>query len=117
MNVRLFERLGHHITLTAEGKKLLPIAEQIIKLLKDAKNIAGNSDELGGTLVIGAVESLCVTRLPKLLKEYRLRYPEVEILIKFGSRDEFLHALKDNTINLVFFVDTPIINNDFVTVM
>lgn len=27
LNVRLFERLGHNITLTPEGKKLLPIAE------------------------------------------------------------------------------------------
>jgi len=28
LSVRLFERLGHDITLTLEGKKLQPLAEQ-----------------------------------------------------------------------------------------
>lgn len=116
LNVRLFERLGHNITLTAEGKKLLPMAEQILKLSKDVKNMAGNSEIPSGPLIIGAVESLCVTRLPKLLKEYRTRYPDVEILIKFGDKTEFLRALKENTIDIAFFVDQKITNSDFITV-
>ncbi len=117
LNVRLFERLGHSITLTAEGKKLLPMAEQIIKLSNDVKNIAFNSDVPSGPLNIGAVESLCVTRLPKLLKEYRKRYPDVEILIKFGDKTEFLQALKENTIDIAFFVDQKITNSDYIMVL
>ena len=39
LNVRLLERLGHNITLTPEGKKLLPMAEQMLKLTNDIKNI------------------------------------------------------------------------------
>lgn len=117
LNVRLFERLGHNITLTPEGKKLLPIAEQMLKLSNAAKSIADNSDKPSGPLTIGAVESLCVTRLPKLLKEYRQRYPEVEILIKFGAKAEFLRSLKENTIDIAFFIDQEIANSDFITVL
>ncbi len=116
LNVRLFERLGHNIALTPEGKKLLPIAEQLIKLSYDAKNIIGDQDKPSGTLTIGAVESLCVTRLPKLLKEYRTRYPEVEILIKFGTRDEFMRSLKENIIDIAFFIDQKIWSGDFITI-
>ncbi len=116
LKVRLFERLGHNITVTYEGKKLLPLAEQMLKLSNDVKNIAGNSDMPSGPLIIGAVESLCVTKLPKVLKEYRLRYPDVEISIKFGNRAEFLQSLKDNTIDIAFFVDQKIVNTDFITV-
>lgn len=116
LNVRLFERLGHNITLTPDGKNLLPIAEQMLKLSKDAKNLAGNSDVPSGPLIIGAVESLCVTRLPKLLKEYRLRYPDVEILIRFGDKAEFLRSIKDNTMDIAFFVDQKITNRDFIKV-
>lgn len=117
LNVRLFERLGHTIALTHEGKKLLPIAQQMLKLSNDAKNVAGNQDKPSGPLIIGAVESLCVTRLPKLLKEYRSRYPDVEILIKFGTKAEFLRSLKENTIDIAFFVDQEITNSDFITVL
>lgn len=117
LKVKLFERLGHNIALTSEGKKLLPIAEQILKLSNDAKNIAADSDKPSGPLIIGAVESLCVSKLPKLLKEYRSRYPEVEILIKFGAKAEFLYALKNNTIDIAFFVDKKISNDDLITVI
>jgi DNA-binding transcriptional LysR family regulator len=117
LNVRLFERLGHNITLTAEGKKLQPMVEQMLKLSKDIKNIANNSDIPSGPFIIGAVESLCVTKLPRLLKEYRSRYPEVEILIKFGTKVEFLRSLKENTIDIAFFVDQKIMDHDFVTAL
>ncbi len=113
LNVRLFERLGHTISLTSEGKSLLPIAKEMLKLSNDAKKIAESSKEPMGTLNIGAVESLCVTRLPKLFKEYRLRYPQVELLIKFGSKDIFLNSLKENTLDIAFFVDQKIVENDY----
>ncbi len=116
LKVRLFERLGHTITLTAEGRKLLPIAEQILKLSMEAKSIAGDQEKPSGTLIIGAVETLCVSRLPNLLKEFRTRYPEVEILMRFGTTSEYLSSLKENTIDIAFFIDREIINDDTITV-
>lgn len=113
--VKLFERLGHNISLTLEGKRLLPFAEQIIKLSDDAKNAMTYSDLPKGTLVIGAVESLCIMRLPKILKEYRLRYPDVEIILKFGSCTDFLRGLRDNTIDIAFFLEEKISEEGYVT--
>jgi DNA-binding transcriptional LysR family regulator len=116
LNVRLFERLGHNIALTSEGKKLLPLAEEMLKLANDMKDIAVDSGKPSGPLIIGAVESLCVTRMPKLLKEYRSRYPNVEILMKFGPRAEFVRSLKENAIDIAFFIDQRITDPDFITV-
>lgn len=115
LGVRLFERLGHCITLTPEGKKLLPFAEQILKLSNDAKGAMNNSDLIGGTLSIGAVESLCVMWLPKILKEYRKRYPNVEISLKFGNSTDFFRFLKENTIDVAFFLEKKIREEDFIT--
>lgn len=115
LEVKLFERLGHCIALTMEGEKLLPFAEQIIKLSHEAKNTLDSSDIPRGTLTIGATESLCVTRLPMLLKEYRLRYPDVEIAIKFGNCNEFKDLLKNNAIDIAFFLEPKEIKGDFVT--
>lgn len=115
LGVRLFERLGHRITLTIEGRKLLPYAEQILKLSDEAKNALDNSDVPKGTLSIGAVESLCVTRLPKILKEYRSRYPNVEIALKFGSYTDFIRLLGENIIDIAFFLESKINEEDFIT--
>lgn len=113
--VKLFERLGHRITLTSAGKRLLPFAEQILKLSNDAKSAIKNSEVPSGTLSIGAVESLCVMRLPKILKEYRIRYPNVEIALKFGNCTDFLRFLKENTIDIAFFLEKKINEEDFIT--
>ena len=115
LGVRLFERLGHSITLTTEGKKLLPFAQQIIKLSNEAKGAVTSTEVPCGTLSIGAVESLCVMRLPKLLKEYRSRYPNVEIALKFGSSGDFKGFLKDNIIDIAFFLEQKAIDGDFIT--
>lgn len=115
LEVKLFERLGHRITLTPDGKKLLPFAEQILKLSKDAKSVISNSDLPKGSLSIGVVESLCVMRLPKILREYRLRYPNVEISLKFGNSSDFLNFLKENTIDIAFFLEKKINEENFIT--
>ena len=115
LGVRLFERLGHRITLTSEGKRLLPFAEQILKLASKARNAMDNSQLPKGTLTIGAVESLCITRLPRILKEYRSRYPDVEITLKFGNCNDFLGFLKENTIDIAFFLGKKVAEEDFTT--
>lgn len=115
LGVRLFERLGHRITLTSEGKRLLPFAEQILKLASEARNAIGNCQLPKGTLTIGAVESLCITRLPRILKEYRSRYPDVEITLKFGNCNEFLGFLKENTIDIAFFLGKKVSEEEFTT--
>jgi DNA-binding transcriptional LysR family regulator len=113
--VKLFERLGHNITLTPEGKRLLPYAEQIIKLSSEAINAMENSGLPKGTLTIGAVESLCATRLPKILKEYRSRYPNVEIALKFGGRTDFLRGLRENSLDIAFFLEKRICEDGLIT--
>ena len=115
LDVKLFDRLGHSITLTSAGNKLLPFAEQAVKLMDEAKLAVEHERELGGLISIGAVESLCVVRLPRILQEYRLRYPNVELSLKFGSTSDFLTALKDNTIDIAFLLDKKLNQTDLVT--
>lgn len=105
LGVRLFERLGHKIALTSKGHRLLPYAEQILKLAGEAKAAMDDSELLKGVLTIGVVESLCVLRLPRLLQEYRVRYPEVEIALKFGEGVDFIRAMRENTMDTALFLE------------
>lgn len=113
---KLFDRLGHTIVLTHTGKRLLSYAEKIIKLSDEAKNIMNESDLPIGALAIGAVESLCIMRLPRILKEYRLRYPDVEVTLKFGDYSDFFRMLRNNSIDIALFLEKEILEEDLITV-
>lgn len=115
LEVKLFERIGKSITLTNEGKKLLPYAKQMLKLSSEIKDNVSNNTVPKGVLTIGAAESLCVLRLPEILKEYRRLYPKVEVSIKFGNCSEFRHYLRDNVIDVAFSLGTKIKAEDFIT--
>jgi DNA-binding transcriptional LysR family regulator len=115
LEVKLFERMGKNVTLTPEGKKLLPYAKQILKLSSEIKSAISNDADPSGVLTIGVAESLCILRLPEILKEYRRLYPKVEVSIKFGNCTEFRHFLRDNVIDVAFSLGTKIEGNDFIT--
>ncbi|MBE6071321.1 MAG: LysR family transcriptional regulator [Clostridium butyricum] len=115
LNVKLFERIGKNITLTHEGKKLLPYAKQMLRLCDDIKNNITTNEIPSGTLTIGAAESLCVLRLPEILKEYRKLYPGVDISLKFGSCADFRHYLSDNIIDVAFSLGVKIDSDEFIS--
>lgn len=115
LGVKLFDRIGKNISLTHEGRKLLPYAKQMIKLSSDIKNVVFHEEKPSGTLTIGAAESLCVIRLPEILKEYRKLYPQVEVSLKFGSCADFRHYLKDSIIDVAFSLGRKIESADFIT--
>ena len=115
LEVKLFERMGKTVTLTHEGKKLLPYAKQMLKLASEIKSIKSNDSDPSGILTIGAAESLCVLKLPEILKEYRKLYPKVEVSLKFGNCTDFRHFLRDNIIDVAFSLGTKIVADDFIT--
>ena len=69
LNTLLFVRLGQQITLTEDGQRLYDYAERIVKLEEDAKNALNKSHIPRGPLIIGLPESLCIFRMPVLVKE------------------------------------------------
>lgn len=105
LGFKVFERLGHRVILTSQGKSLLPYAEQMLKLLTGAAAIAANPDTPQGTLTIGTNESLGTYRLPALLKDYRKAYPEVELVLKFANCDKICADIKENNIDVGLIIN------------
>lgn len=50
LGVKLFDRIGKNVTLTHEGRKILPYAKQILKLSNDIKTELSNDKVPSGTL-------------------------------------------------------------------
>ncbi|MCL6478175.1 MAG: LysR family transcriptional regulator substrate-binding protein [Peptococcaceae bacterium] len=94
-------------TMTGEGEKFLFYAEQILKLSTEAREMVSGSAPKG-TVAIGAPESLCVYRLPAVLREYRRRCPRVEIILKLNICADFPGWLKNNAVDVVFLMCRPL---------
>lgn len=113
--VRLFERLGHRVVLTSQGKALLPYAEQILKLSAEAKKlVAENPDAPQGTLAIGTGESLGTYRLPVLLKAYRRACPQVELILKFANCEEICELIRRNETDVGVIINNRVWEKDIV---
>jgi DNA-binding transcriptional LysR family regulator len=79
LGVKLFDRGPRDITLTQEGSKALPFAEQIVKITREMADSVGDRTKIGGMLRLGAIESVVHTWLPDLLKRIREEYPKLTL--------------------------------------
>jgi LysR family cys regulon transcriptional activator len=84
LGVDIFERNGKRLTgLTEPGKSIMPIIE---RLLLEAENLrqAGQdfSDQTRGTLTIATTHTQARYVLPKVVQQFRQRYPDVRIALQ-----------------------------------
>lgn len=114
MGVRLFERFGHRIMLTNQGKSLLPYAEQVIKLTSEALAITESTDVPRGKLAIGTSESLGTYRLPGLFQTYRRAYPNVEMILKFANCTTICDNVRTNEIDIGLIINDKVMGDDLI---
>ena len=99
----LFNRMGRQISLTQGGEKLFSLTAQMLELEESIFHISDNSVE-EGHIRIGVCDSLCVSRLPKLIGGYKTRYPNVDITLNILKCSEFYPLLATNQIDLAFTI-------------
>lgn len=81
LGATLFHRHKKGITLTTAGEQLLPYAEKIRQLLREAQGAVTNALSPRGPLRIGAIETTVALRLSPLFTRYGKRYPDVDLSI------------------------------------
>ena len=117
LGIKLFEKIGRKMELTSKGLIFLEYAEKIISLTNEAKEAVADSDTPKGILKIGVVESLCTIKLPELLKNFHIKYPEVEVIIKIGTCTDLHNMLKSNVVDLIFTLGELIKDADLISPM
>lgn len=106
LDTQLFERLGKKVTLTASGRELIPYARKMLHLSEDIK--LRFSGENKGCITVGASESICIYRLPQIIKAFQTIHPEVELYLQVLDGSDFTSLLADNRIDIAITLDTPI---------
>lgn len=105
LGVQLFERIGKQVKLTNYGETFLQQAIVILKEIEIAKEIVHTNEAPAGNLDIGVIESLSTSVLPDILIEFQQKYPHVSTTIKTGLNSEMYEMIKNNQIDLIYFLD------------
>jgi DNA-binding transcriptional LysR family regulator len=91
----LFERSGRGIRLTEAGSAFVPYAEDVIGLLEDGRQAAREAAAVAARrLRIAAVTTAAESFVPRLMRAFSDRHPDVELTLVVGNRQEVLdHVL------------------------
>ena len=116
LGTRLFDRMGKHIALTPPGEQFLRYANNILKEVNDAQLAVGKAELMEHTLHIGTIESLCFAKMPLLLQYFYKHHPQVSIKITTGSPAQLIDRMEHNQVDIIYFLDTPLYNNNWVKV-
>lgn len=88
VGVKLFHRGARRIDLTNEGILLRRRAEEILQLVdKTEKELIEQEEQVEGKISIGCGEIAAVQVLPKLIKKFREKYPQVTFDIFTATAD------------------------------
>lgn len=117
LNTRLFERIGKQVKLTEEGSRLIPRAQDILKAVQSAKEIGLSPERPAGKLRLGTAESLLISVLPPIITEFASLCPHVELSTCTGPITDLFDKVRQNDIDILYFLDRKTNFPDWVKVM
>jgi DNA-binding transcriptional LysR family regulator len=98
----LFERHSRGMTLTGAGRRLLPYAQRMAALSREAMLAARDDGEPKGPLAIGSMETTAAVRLPPLLAEFHRRFPAVRLSLRTATTADLVAGVLDGTLDGAF---------------
>jgi len=111
----LFERNGRGVSLTEAGTAFMPHAQRVLKALQDGRDAIHSLQRLDlGTLRLAAAPTIGTYVLPGLLKEFRARYPGIEVSVRTEYSDQIVQMVLADEVRLG--LERAISHADVVTV-
>src|SRR5260221_5280099 len=98
----LFERHSRGMTLTGAGRRLLPYAQRMAALSREAVLATRDDGEPKGPLSIGSMETPAAGRLPSLLAEFHKRLPAVLLTLRTATTADLVAAVLDGSLDGAF---------------
>jgi DNA-binding transcriptional LysR family regulator len=98
---KLFFKIKGGIEFTNEGLHLVEYSQEMIKKLQTTKdNMINSQNEVRGTLRIGVSSNFAQYKLPKILKQFATKFPNVQFNINTGWSTDILNLLDSANVQL-----------------
>jgi DNA-binding transcriptional LysR family regulator len=108
LGLRLFDRTGQKIALTAAGRLLYRYARRIAGLCAEAEQkLAALKGETRGELALGASTTIAQYLLPRLAADFLAAFPAIQLSILSGNTADVVAALVEGRIGLGLIEGPP----------
>jgi DNA-binding transcriptional LysR family regulator len=114
LGVPLFERHARGMRLTDAGRRLLPYADRLKALSREAMAAARDNGVAKGPLAIGSMETTAAVRLPQILAKFHQCFPEVQLSLQTGPTAMLAASVVNGDLDGAF-VAGPIDHPDIVS--
>ena len=116
LSVQLFERTSKTKRPTKSALAFLPYAREFVAVRDRAVDaMLAVSQQMGGRIVVGTSETVCITSLAEPLAAFSATYPGVELSIRMMDCSEASKLLRLNEIDLAFFTGEPLVEKGLKT--
>ena len=106
LGVPLLVRKGKNITLTEEGILLKRRALEILNLEeRTLEELKGTQEVVEGTITVGCGEFAAVETLAKICRQYKEKYPRVQIAIHTATADTVYEMMKKGLVDIGLFME------------
>ncbi len=103
----LFHRTNKSIGLTTLGYRLLPLAEQMMKL-RDEIDALNSPSPASGKITIGVINSALIDVLPPILQKLKIESPKLDIRIMAGISPSLFSQVRDGVLDAAIITKPPI---------
>ncbi|ASK29253.1 LysR family transcriptional regulator [Chryseobacterium sp. T16E-39] len=107
LEAQLFTRTSRKVSLTTSGHAFIQYARKITHIIEEAKNEIKKSDQIGGNLCIGCIETTLVFKAPQILSDFMKVYPHVALEFKSDTREKLIDDVLNYKLDAAF-VSAPI---------
>lgn len=102
LGVALLFRTNRGVSPTPAGRRLLPYAAEIARVLSDARQAVLDDGTPGGPLVIGTLETTAAMRLSPVMAKYTASYPDVDLTLRTGTTCELIEQVLNRQLDGAF---------------
>jgi DNA-binding transcriptional LysR family regulator len=106
LNQVLFDRGPRSVVLNTAGRKAVPQIEELL-LRYEALAAAGDTDELAGTLVMGALVSALMGAFADALWNLKQQHPKLEIRLFAGMSSDFAYQVEKGELDAAVVTHAP----------
>ena len=101
LKVQLFTRKGKSLAaITLAGVEVIERARKIMREVENIRSLASNlSDEKEGTLSIATTHTQARYVLPEIIREFRERYPKVNLELHQGTSEQIAELVAGNQVD------------------
>jgi DNA-binding transcriptional LysR family regulator len=106
LNQQVFDRTARSVVLNTAGRKLVPAIEDLVQRY-EAITTGTDTDELSGTVVMGALISALMGSFADALWTIKKQYPRLEVRLLAGQSDDFTRKVAHGELDGAVVIRSP----------